>query len=127
VHPITRHCVLSVLGASLWAPGRIAALGWSSFLAFHRRWECDVLREPKSPLSAYALKGRQEHRTHNLRTMNGYGLGCDICGGDFNTRTFMTLSLGFYKARILVDFCEVCAKRLSAIVDARLEDRRVRR
>lgn len=80
--------------------------------------------EPKSPLGSFGHAGREDHRTHNLRSWPGCGFGCDICGGGFDTRTFMTLSVGSHKARLLIDFCLPCTKRISAVVEARIEDRR---
>lgn len=80
--------------------------------------------ESKSPLGSYGHAGREDHRTHNLRTWPGCGFGCDICGGGFDTKSFMSLSIGSHKAKLLVDLCLPCSKRLSSVVDARLEDRR---
>lgn len=80
--------------------------------------------EPKSPLGSFGAAGREDHRTHNLKTWTGYGFGCDVCGGGYDTKSFMTLSIGSHKARLLIDLCLPCTKRLSSVVDARIEDRR---
>jgi hypothetical protein len=81
--------------------------------------------EAKSPSSGTAEFGREESRTRNLRTRPGYGWDCDICHGGFECKTFMTLSIGSYKGRLLLDLCIACTRRLSAVVDARLEDGRI--
>ena len=77
---------------------------------------------PKGP--SYTLRGREAHRNYELKTYTGYGTGCDICGGGFDTPTFMSLRIGSWKARLFIDLCRPCAKRLSSCVDARLEDGR---
>jgi hypothetical protein len=81
--------------------------------------------EPNSPICGYAAAGRQEHRTHYMRSWNGYGWGCDVCGGDHtNIPVFMGLWIGSHKARISLDLCKTCAKRLLNIIEARFEDKR---
>jgi hypothetical protein len=80
--------------------------------------------EPKSPIVSYTEKGRREHRTHYLKSWTGYGSGCDVCGGGYDIQTFMSLAIGSHKARLSVDLCKTCARRLLNIIEARFDDRR---
>lgn len=76
---------------------------------------------PKNGRFGFTGTARTALRAGNIRSRRGYGDGCDTCGG--LVATFMTLTIGGWKARLTLDLCEPCAKRLAAVVDARLEDR----
>lgn len=108
-------------GSLEWAAHRIR----NAFRIYEERLEDLAAKsEPKSPISSYGDRGREEHRTHNLKTWTGYGRGCDVCGGGFDVDTFMTLSIGSHRAKLMIDLCLPCTKRLAGSVDARLEDKR---
>jgi hypothetical protein len=67
---------------------------------------------------------RRVFRMGGIHSSPGYGEGCDICHGGFDTPTLMNLRIGSYRASQRISLCRPCAERLAAVVDARLEDRR---
>lgn len=69
--------------------------------------------------------GAEENRRQNIRATGGYGHDCDMCHG-CKAETFMTLRIGNYRFRAMFDLCHKCTKRLAAVIDARLEDRRIK-
>lgn len=69
--------------------------------------------------------GAAQSRRENIRTSGSYGRGCDTCN-ECSIDSFMTLSIGNYSGRLMLDLCRKCAERLAQVVDARLEDRRIR-
>lgn len=79
---------------------------------------------PRPRNSGTTDNGRLQHRTKNIRSSNGYGHGCTICDGNIDTPTFMTLTIGNYAGKLMVDLCYPCAVRLLNVVEARFEDKR---
>lgn len=75
---------------------------------------------PENRRSGFTGPLRNALRAEGIRSRRGFGDGCDTCGGP--VKTFMSLTIGGWKARLVFDLCEPCAKRLAAVVDARLED-----
>lgn len=69
--------------------------------------------------------GAEENRRENIRSTPGYGYNCDLCHG-CKAETFMMLRIGNYRFRATFDLCHKCTKRLAAVVDARLEDKRIK-
>ena len=81
---------------------------------------------PRPRMSGTTDNGRLQHRTKNIRSYNGYGQGCTTCDGDIDTPTFMTLTIGNYSGKLMLDLCYQCAVRLLNVVEARFEDKRRR-
>ena len=87
----------------------------------HRLEQIEAKSIPQGKGSGFVGSFRNSMRARAIYSRKGYGDGCDTCGGP--VKTFMALTIGGWKAQIVVDMCEPCAKRLAAVVDARLEDR----
>jgi hypothetical protein len=81
---------------------------------------------PRPRMSGTTDNGRLQHRTKNIRSSNGYGHGCTTCDGNIDTPTFMTLTIGNYAGKLMLDLCYQCAVRLLNVVEARFEDKRRR-
>ena len=69
--------------------------------------------------------GAAQSRRANIRADHSYGRECDTCG-ECRVESLILLRIGNYRHNMLLDICRKCAERVVQVVDARIEDRRIR-